>query len=82
MQETEASVLRPQDLDAVDRRLLTLAQKEFPLASKPYEIFGQQLGISEQECLHRIGRPKAGHILRQGGAVFFFFLKSTFFDHF
>ncbi len=62
--------LRPQDLDALDRRLLTLAQKEFPLAARPYEIFGEGLGISEEEVLHRIERLKNGHILRQIGAIF------------
>lgn len=69
MPET-TEVLRPQDLDALDRRLLTLAQKEFPLAARPYGIFGEGLGISEEETLSRIERLKNGHILRQIGAIF------------
>ena len=62
--------LKPQDLDALDRRLLTLAQKGFPLDARPYAAFGEALGISEAECLSRIERLKRGHILRQIGAIF------------
>ncbi|MBI3615083.1 MAG: Lrp/AsnC family transcriptional regulator [Candidatus Omnitrophica bacterium] len=63
--------LRPQDLDALDRRLLTLAQKEIPLVERPYRAFGESLGISsEAETLSRVERLKKGHILRQIGAIF------------
>ncbi len=63
-------MLRPQDLDPLDRRMLTLAQKEFPLVARPYAAFGEELGISETETLSRIGRLKEGHILRQISAIF------------
>ncbi len=62
--------LRPQDLDPVDRRLLTLVQKEFPFVARPYAAFGATLGISEEETIRRIERLKSGHILRQISAIF------------
>ncbi len=67
---TEAAALRPQDLDGVDRKLLTLVQKGFPLTARPYAAFGESLGISEEETLSRIDRLKRGHLLRQIGAIF------------
>ncbi len=70
MQGTIEMALRPQELDAVDRKLLTLIQREFPLEARPYAAFGRQLGLSEEECLSRMMRLKSGHILRQIGAIF------------
>ncbi|MBI3333069.1 MAG: AsnC family transcriptional regulator, partial [Candidatus Omnitrophica bacterium] len=65
-----AAVLKPQDLDPVDRKLLTLIQADFPLGERPYAAFGQRLGLSEEEAIRRIGRLKEGHLLRQIGAIF------------
>ena len=70
MEETLEVLLRPQDLDTVDRRLLTSVQKGFPLDPRPYAIFGKELGISETECISRIERLKQGHLLRQISAIF------------
>ena len=62
--------LRPQDLDLVDRKLLTKIQAGFPLVDRPYAVFGEEMGLSEAECLSRIERLKNGHIVRQIGAIF------------
>lgn len=66
----EKPPLKPQDLDAADRRLLTLVQQGFPCSECPYAEFGKQLGLSEDETLNRIRRLKEGHIIRQIGAIF------------
>ena len=60
----------PQDLDAVDRKLLTAVQKEFPLKEQPYAQLGESLGLSQEETLSRLSRLEKGHILRQIGAIF------------
>ncbi len=70
MQASTEEALRPQDLDSVDRRLLTLIQQGFPLERRPYGAFGRQMGFSEEEILGRIQRLKAGHLIRQIGAIF------------
>lgn len=69
-EETPQQPLKPQDLDAVDRKLLTLIQKEFPLNARPYAVFGSALGLSEEETLARVTRLKAGHMVRQISAIF------------
>ncbi|MBI3953157.1 MAG: Lrp/AsnC family transcriptional regulator, partial [Chloroflexi bacterium] len=40
-------------LDLTDRKLLNLAQREFPLVTRPYAELGARLGTSEEECLAR-----------------------------
>ena len=65
-----ASILRPQDLDLTDKRLLTAVQKGLPLVKRPYAGFGESLGLSEEECIRRIQRLKEGHMIRQISAIF------------
>ncbi len=59
-----------QTLDQVDRALLTEVQKQFPVDHRPFQILGQKLGLSEQECLERVGRLKAKKVIRQLSAIF------------
>ncbi|MCK8826139.1 AsnC family transcriptional regulator [Natroniella acetigena] len=55
-------------LDELDKKLLTLAQREFPLDSRPYQRLGEELGLSGQEVIERIKELKeAGYIRRLGG---------------
>ena len=59
-----------QTFDTVDTALLTEVQKQFPIDHRPFEILGEKLGISEQQCLERIGRLKANKVIRQLSAIF------------
>ena len=55
-------------LDELDKKLLTLAQREFPLDARPYQKLGEELGLSGQEVIERIKELKeAGYIRRLGG---------------
>jgi siroheme decarboxylase len=55
------------DMDTVDRAILNSIQEEFPLTEKPFEVIGEQAGISEQEALERIRRlTQEGYIRRIG----------------
>lgn len=57
-------------LDPVDKRLLDIIQTDFPLASRPYAVLGEKLGIPEQETLDRVRGLKAKKIIRRLGANF------------
>ncbi len=57
-------------MDAIDKKLLNLLQKEFPLAEEPFRIIGENLGIREEEVLARVRRMKEGGVIRRIGAVF------------
>jgi DNA-binding Lrp family transcriptional regulator len=57
-------------LDSVDRTLLTEVQARFPIEHRPFASLGKQLGISEQECLERVGRLKRDKVIRQLSAIF------------
>ena len=50
--------------DAVDRKLLSLIQTEFPLAPEPYRELGDALGVPEEEVMTRLkalmGHPPPG----------------------
>ncbi|MBI2173780.1 MAG: Lrp/AsnC family transcriptional regulator [Candidatus Omnitrophica bacterium] len=59
-----------QTLDTVDKALLTEAQKQFPVNHRPFQILGERLGISEQECLERVSRLKTNGVIRQLSAIF------------
>lgn len=59
-----------QTFDDVDKALLTEVQKIFPVAHRPFQALGEKLGISEQECLERVGRLKETQVIRQLSAIF------------
>jgi DNA-binding Lrp family transcriptional regulator len=58
------------DVDAIDRRLLNLIQKGFPLVVRPFAAMGEQLGISEEDALARARQLKEAGIIRQISAIF------------
>ena len=55
-------------MDNVDRDLINLMQSGFPMESRPYEVIGDQLGISEDEVLERVSRLKSIGVIRRIGA--------------
>ena len=56
--------------DPLDRELLNLVQSNFPLTVEPYAAIGQQLGITGEEVLERLGGLKKLNIIRQISAIF------------
>ena len=64
------STTATQTFDDVDKVLLTEVQKQFPVDHRPFQTLGEKLGISEQECLARVARLKATHVIRQLSAIF------------
>ena len=59
-----------QAFDAIDKALLTEAQKAFPVDHRPFQALGEKLGISEQQCLERVARLKQTKVIRQLSAIF------------
>jgi len=57
-------------MDAVDRRLLTQIQSDFPLVSRPFAAIGERLGLNEGEVLERCRRLQEEGIIRQISAIF------------
>lgn len=60
-------------LDAVDRRLLDLLQRDFPLNARPFAAIGERIALSEEEVLARVRRLKGaeeGRLIRQISAIF------------
>lgn len=58
------------ELDATDRRLLNVIQKDFPLATRPFAAVGEQIGLSEEDVLARTRRLKEEGLIRQISAIF------------
>ena len=57
-------------LDDIDKRLLNLVQREFPLHEEPFAILGAKTGISSHEVLRRIQRLKRQGIVYEISPVF------------
>ena len=57
-------------MDEIDKKILNILQKEFPLEEQPFLIVGQRCGISEDETIHRVQKMKDEGIIRRIGAVF------------
>ena len=57
-------------MDEIDKKILNILQKEFPLVEQPFLIVGQKCGISEDETITRVQKMKEEGIIRRIGAVF------------
>ncbi len=57
-------------MDNIDKQLLDIIQTGFPIHSRPYEVLGQSLGITEAEALARVRALKEAKIIRRLGANF------------
>ncbi len=57
-------------MDSIDKKILNIMQKEFPLTERPFQIVAEKCGISEEDALSRIQRLKDVGIIRRIGAVF------------
>ena len=55
--------------DEFDRCLVMATQNGLPLVSRPYQLLGEQLGISAEEVMLRMKRMLASGVIRRIGAV-------------
>jgi DNA-binding Lrp family transcriptional regulator len=56
-------------VDEVDRKLLNVVQRNFPVDPFPCEVIGREVGLSGEEVLERLKRLKEEGIIRRIGAV-------------
>jgi len=57
-------------LDPVDKLLLNRIQSNFPITSRPYQSIADELGLTENEVIERIGALKSTGVIRRIGANF------------
>jgi DNA-binding Lrp family transcriptional regulator len=57
-------------MDTYDKQILDIIQSSFPLAARPYEVVGEQVGLTEGEVLARVRRLKEEGVIRRMGANF------------
>ena len=57
------------EMDALDRRLLSIIQSEFPVAERPFDALADRMGIEPDSILARIARLRAGGMIRRLGPV-------------
>ena len=56
-------------LDDTDRKLINLTQTGFSIEARPYQSIADNIGISQDEVLHRLKQLLASGIIRRIGAV-------------
>ena len=57
-------------MDEIDKKILNILQKEFPLVEQPFRVVAEKCGISEDETISRVQKMKDEGIIRRIGAVF------------
>jgi len=56
-------------MDNIDKKLLGIIQKDFPVCSRPFQEIGEKLGLTEDETLTRLTKLKEKGIIRRLGAI-------------
>ena len=57
-------------MDRADKELLTTIPDGFPVASRPYRVLGEVLGLTEQETLSRVRKLREKGFVHRIGASF------------
>ena len=57
-------------MDDIDKAILNRIQSDFPIASRPFLVVAEELGLSETEVLERIRHLKDRGIIRRIGGNF------------
>ncbi len=57
-------------MDKIDKKILNILQKRFPIVPEPFDAVGAELEISGEEVIERVKRLKEKGIIRRIGAVF------------
>ena len=57
-------------LDETDKAILNRIQSDFPIASRPYEVIAQEIGLNEADVIQRVRSLRTRGIIRRIGANF------------
>jgi DNA-binding Lrp family transcriptional regulator len=58
------------EMTALDRRMMSVMQSDFPLDVAPFAVLAGRLGVDEREVIERVVALKAGGLLRQVTPIF------------
>ncbi|MEN6373422.1 MAG: Lrp/AsnC family transcriptional regulator [Smithella sp.] len=58
------------NMDDIDKKILNILQKEFPLTERPFLAVAEKCGLSEEEVISRLQKLKEDGVIRRIGAVF------------
>jgi DNA-binding Lrp family transcriptional regulator len=56
-------------MELLDRKILNLVQRDFPLAPNPFAVTGKALGVTEAEVIKRLKRMKSKKLIRRIGST-------------
>jgi siroheme decarboxylase len=57
-------------MDEIDKKILNILQKEFPLTERPFAAVAEKCDLSEEEVISHVRQLKEEGIIRRIGAVF------------
>jgi len=57
-------------MNDIDKTLLNILQKEFPLTERPFLAVAKKCGLSEEEVIEHVQKLKEEGVIRRIGAVF------------
>ncbi|MGI8650035.1 MAG: siroheme decarboxylase subunit alpha [Rubrobacter sp.] len=57
-------------MDSIDKDVLNLIQRDFPLEREPFAALGRELGLTGSEVIRRVEALKRGRVIRQISAIF------------
>jgi DNA-binding Lrp family transcriptional regulator len=57
-------------MDSIDKKILNIIQKDFPVVAEPFKTVAEKLGLDEDEVFRRIKKLKEKGIIRRIGAFF------------
>jgi DNA-binding Lrp family transcriptional regulator len=57
-------------MDSIDKTILNIIQKDFPVVEEPFKAVAAKAGVSEDEALQRIKKLREEGIIRRIGAIF------------
>lgn len=69
-QERELPERVDDQLDPIDKKLVTVMQFKFPVVSRPWQALGEEVGASEAEVMRRIARLREIGVVRQISPIF------------
>ncbi|MEA3223937.1 MAG: AsnC family transcriptional regulator [Thermodesulfobacteriota bacterium] len=56
-------------MDNIDKKILNIINKEFPVEERPYKKIARTLGITEEEVIRRVSVLKQKGIIRRIGGI-------------
>ena len=56
-------------VEDIDKKIISLIQKDLPVHPKPFALMAEKIGISEGEFIRRVKRLKENGVIRRFGAT-------------